>query len=259
MGKEKHYKEQLILFFFGELSAEKAGEIKAHLSVCSECREELNKFEKICQLMDKKSYVKPPSIYWNYYWKKLRPKLKEKKLSRWQNFILLLRQHRYPRWSMIVAASALLFIIGISLYWFYAVHRTPQSIETASPLISRQRGSPIPVTYVNRAANEYLDEVKPLLLEVANRQPATFLERGVDFSLEKELSQQLLLQNRLLRREVGSSFDPQFQSLLEDIELVLTDISNLQEKNDEPSINFIKDNIGDLPIKIDLFAAKLKK
>jgi len=259
MHKEKHYKGQLILFLFGELSTEKAGEIEAHLRLCSECREELKKYEKICQLMDKRSYIEPPSQYWNYYWQKLRPKLKEGKFSRWQNYILLFRQHRYPRWSIIAATSALLLIVGISVFWFFKARNITQSTETTLPLISQQKESPLTATYVNRAANEYLNEVKPLLLEVANRQPTPLVEWGLDFSLEKKLSQQLLLQNRLLRREAGSSFDPQLQSLFEDIELVLTDISNLQEKNDGPSIDFIKENIGDLPIKIDLFASKLKK
>jgi hypothetical protein len=258
MNKNKHYKDQLILLHFGELTPEEAEEVRAHLSTCPECRKEQKKLEKLCQLMDQRILMEPPSTFWNHYWNKLRPKLKAGAFARWRFFLPRLRQQRYPRWALVAATSAFLFIIGISWLWFAVIRENIKTTDENVAHIKQQQELSVPFAQVKRATVDYLYEVKPIVLQVANAQPNS-QGGGMDFSLEKEASQQLLLQNRLLRGAAGKRFDPQLQSLFEDIELFLIDVSNLEEDDSRSSIAFLKENMNDLSMKIDLVTTNLAR
>jgi hypothetical protein len=259
MSKDKHYKEQLILLHFGELSPEEAEKVKAHLLVCSECCKEQKKLEKLLQIMDQRAFMEPPSTFWNHYWNTLRAKLKEDKFTRWRLVLPRLRQQRYPRWTLIAATSAFIFIMGIAWLWFFVMRETTRTVDENVAHINQQQEFSMPFAQVKRATVDYLYEVKPILLEMANAQPSSSGERR-DFSLEKEASQQLLLQNRLLKEAAGNSLDPPVQSLLDDIELFLIDVSNLEEDDSEPNATFLKEkNMNDLSVRLDLVTAQLAR
>jgi hypothetical protein len=259
MSKDKHYKEQLILLHFGELSPREAEKVRAHLLVCSECRKEQKKLEKLLQIMDQRAFMEPPSTFWNHYWSTLRPKLKEGRFTRWRLFLPRLRQQRYPRWTLIAATSAFIFIMGIAWLWFFVIRETTRTVDENVAHINQQQEFSMPFAQVKRATVDYLYEVKPILLEMANAQPSSSGERR-DFSLEKEASQQLLLQNRLLREAAGNSLEPPVQSLLDDIELFLIDVSNLEEDDSEPNTTFLKENnMNDLSVRLDLVTAQLAR
>jgi hypothetical protein len=259
MSNDKHYKKQLILLHFGELSPKEAEKVKAHLLVCSECRKEQKKLEKLFQIMDQRAFMEPPSTFWNHYWNTLRAKLKEDKFSRWRLLLPRLRQQRYPRWALIAATSAFIFIIGFAWLWFSVIREPARTANENVAHINQQQEVSVPFAQVKRATVDYLYEVKPILIEVANAQTSSSGEKR-DFSLEKEASQKLLLQNRLLREAAGNSLNPPVQSLLDDIELFLIDVSNLEEDDSEPTITFLKENnMKDLSVKLDLVTAQLAR
>jgi putative zinc finger protein len=64
-----------------------------------------------------------------------------------------------------------------------------------------------------------------------------------DVSYEKQRAQQLVYQNMMLRREADSRGDVQVASLLESLEPILLDISNLPDKPNKDAVRVIRERV----------------
>ncbi|HKG61493.1 MAG TPA: zf-HC2 domain-containing protein [Pyrinomonadaceae bacterium] len=64
-----------------------------------------------------------------------------------------------------------------------------------------------------------------------------------EVAYERKRAQQLVLQNMMLRREADASGDVQLSSLLENLEPILIDISNLPDKPDKNAIRVIRERV----------------
>jgi negative regulator of sigma E activity len=64
-----------------------------------------------------------------------------------------------------------------------------------------------------------------------------------EVSYERKRAQQLVLQNMMLRREADAAGDVQVSSLLENLEPILIDISNLPDKPDKDAIRVIRQRV----------------
>jgi hypothetical protein len=70
-------------------------------------------------------------------------------------------------------------------------------------------------------------------------------ERGAaeEVGYERKRARQLVLQNMLLKREADAAGDVQISSLLENLEPILIDISNLPDKPDENTVRAIRERV----------------
>ena len=70
-------------------------------------------------------------------------------------------------------------------------------------------------------------------------------ERGAaeEVGYERKRAKQLVLQNMLLKREADAAGDVQISSLLENLEPILIDISNLPDKPDENTVRAIRERV----------------
>jgi len=66
---------------------------------------------------------------------------------------------------------------------------------------------------------------------------------AAEVSYERKRAQQLVLQNMMLRREADAAGDVQISSLLENLEPILIDISNLPDKPDQDAIRVIRQRV----------------
>jgi hypothetical protein len=64
-----------------------------------------------------------------------------------------------------------------------------------------------------------------------------------EVAYERKRAQQLVLQNMMLRREADAAGDVQISSLLENLEPILIDISNLPDKPDKDAIRVIRQRV----------------
>ena len=64
---------------------------------------------------------------------------------------------------------------------------------------------------------------------------------AAEVAYERKRAQQLVLQNMMLRREADASGDVQISSVLESLEPILIDISNLPDKPDKNAIRVIRE------------------
>ena len=66
---------------------------------------------------------------------------------------------------------------------------------------------------------------------------------AVEVSYERQRAQQLVYQNMMLRREADARGDVQVASLLESLEPILLDISNLPDKPDKDAVRVIRERV----------------
>src|SRR6185369_13336838 len=66
---------------------------------------------------------------------------------------------------------------------------------------------------------------------------------AAEVAYERKRAQQLVLQNMMLRREADAAGDVQVSSLLESLEPILIDISNLPDKPDKDAIRVIRQRV----------------
>jgi hypothetical protein len=66
---------------------------------------------------------------------------------------------------------------------------------------------------------------------------------AAEVAYERKRAQQLVLQNMMLRRQADASGDVQISSLLENLEPILIDISNLPDKPDKDAVRVIRERV----------------
>jgi hypothetical protein len=88
----------------------------------------------------------------------------------------------------------------------------------------------------------HFEKAETLLVAFRNvrlNEPGTTAE----VAYERKRAQQLVLQNMMLRREADVTGDVQISSLLESLEPILIDISNLPDKPDKDAVRVIRERV----------------
>ena len=68
-------------------------------------------------------------------------------------------------------------------------------------------------------------------------------DADVEVRYERKRAEQLIYQNMMLRREADAAGDVQIASLLDSLEPILLDISNLPDRPDESTVRVIRERV----------------
>jgi hypothetical protein len=223
--KCKKYEEKIILYLYGELDESDKAEVENHVKECPACLEDLEYTKKVFKLVDENK-EEIPEANWEKCWREIGTGTQVEP-RRQKSFLLV------PRWVYAAAALLVVFVLGalIGRHWLFS----PQG----SPLESG-----IPQGSMNLALNEYINELKPILIDYANY---TSPEKGGETILiDEKIVRSLLIQNLLLKDLVAKS-DPSLAPFLEDLDIILKELSNMQ-KGDELTPSMIKELIHEREI-----------
>lgn len=230
--KCKKYREQIILRHYGELSKIESNKLEEHLKLCPECAEELKSTYEVFSLMDKAEVEDIPQADWNKCWGGINTQI-QKPQHKSEPFSL------FPRWAPVAAVAVFVFALGIFLGRFW---QTEKTILDSPP--------PHSLNYLDKSLQEHFDNLKPLLIEYANYSPG--VTNGDQIVMDRKMVQGLLIQNFLLMKTLAKN-NPGSALLLEDIELVLREITNL-ESGDNFTQSLIKELIDqrDILFKMEI-------
>ncbi len=231
----KKYKDKIVLHLYGELDDKEAKKLADHLSRCADCAAELAYTEKVFHVLDETKTASVPEADWEKCWNTIdggiRGKEREKK-SFWLS---------PPRWAYASAALLAVFVAGFfigRLAFFQSPKKSPGLLEgTQSAMYP--------------SIQEHFESLKPVLLEYANY--TANAEDGT-ISIDKSIVRSLIIQNILLKRLIADQ-DPSTKEILEDIDLVLREISNL-EGDDAQTLSMIKDLIKERDILYEIEVSK---
>lgn len=222
--KCKKYKEKIVLYLYGELNDSDMAELESHVKECPDCLEDLEYTKKIFKIVEENKEV-APEANWEKCWREIGAGTQVQPRKQ-KSFLLV------PRWVYATAALLVVFVLGalIGRHWFFPSQKSP-----LEPGVSQ--GS------MNLALNEYIDEIKPILIEYANY---TTSEEEETIVIDKEFVRSLLIQNLLLKELIAKS-DPSLIPLLEDLDIILKELSNMR-KGDELTPSMIKELIHEREI-----------
>jgi hypothetical protein len=235
----KKYREQIVLYHYGDLSESERTELESHIGVCRECAHDFADTKEVLNLLNESKEEQVPEADWNKCWNTVSTdialkvkKPESKKLS------------LFPGWVYAGAGLILIFVLGIAIGRFWLSPGSQPALAEAG------RQSTVSPEYVQQSLSDHFETLKPLLVEYSNFKAEGNGKEPV--TMDRETLESLLIQNYLLKKIVAES-NPSAQQILDDLDLVLREIKN-QRSDDTMASALIKDLIQerDILFKMDV-------
>lgn len=238
--KCKETKDKILLYMYDELEESEKREFQNHLDACPHCQAEYNENRSLFKTLEGEE-KKELSPRWGYYWGNILSRIRPEKAGK-----------RFARpslkWGVTFAGFVLCLVVGFFM----------GRIFLKSPQMKMTNGVSNGENYHRVALGNYLEDMKPLMVDLANTDLSERQTNGGP--VEKEMIKSMLIQTRMLRRRLSDRDDPYLKTLLMDMELILMEIDNTVP-GDRSSIKLIQDLIKNkgIPIKIELLKHKTRK
>ena len=208
--KCKEAKNLIILELYGELEESEMARLHDHLEQCRNCSGESALTKKVFAVLDGYEPAAEPSADWDKAWDRVqagiagppaRPSLKG--AAGW-------------RWAFAGTGFVLVLVAGIFI-GRYALPPSPEPIGASAAVVE-----PAP-NGIRPAFAAHLEDLKPILLDYAHYVPGE--KSGEKVPVDEDILRGLVLQNILLKRKLAEK-DPAAADLLDDLDLVLKEITN---------------------------------
>jgi hypothetical protein len=213
--------------------------LENHIKTCPGCA------RTFAEIKDTYSFIgsggdEVPTPDWDTSWRIIRKQVMEKTTAQKSPSFGFNRGYK---WGLSAVAALIIFLVGIFVGKFLTV--TPGESTTGKE----------DITYKLQAAlKEHIENIKPVILQYANYNRAAEIQESIP--IDREIAAKFLTKNRLLQGQLGDEKNKYLLQLLEELDMILTEISNLT--TDEPeNLLLIKELIkmkGTL-LKIELIHA----
>jgi hypothetical protein len=195
--------DDLVLHYYGEMSDAAEARACAHLDECVECRENLQRLQRVMAALDSVPVPEPDAFFEQRTWARLEPSMTEAPRAR-----MWVLPWRAVAWG---AAAALVIIAAFVAGQFTSQPTGPiQTTATADPVGDR-------VLLVD--LSDHLDRTETALVEFVSGTD------GRDIAAGRARVEDLVAANRLYRRTAVISGDQAVADVLDELERVLIEIA----------------------------------
>jgi hypothetical protein len=201
--------DELVLHYYGEMSAPDEARTATHLGGCANCHDNYRRLQRILAAVDETAFAVPelPANFERTVWARLEPNLRRDR--EWFAWFVL--SPARVAW----AAAVLVLVAGA----FFAGRLFPQRGPDA-PALASVSAAQIRDRILLIDLGDHLDRSQMVLLELVNGDVD-----GGTFSSERNRAEQLLAANRLYRQTASTSGDESIAQVLDDLELLLVDLA----------------------------------
>jgi hypothetical protein len=206
--KCKEAKNLIILELYGELKEVEKARLHGHLEQCRDCSGESALTKKVFAVLDGYQPAAEPSTDWDKTWDRVQAGIIGPPARR--------RPERAAGWRWAFAGTALVLVAGIFI-GRYVLAPSPETAATVAAAVA-----PAP-NGIRPAFAAHLEDLKPILLDYAHYVPGE--KNGQKILVDEDVLRGLVLQNILLQRKLAEK-DPAAADLLDDLDLVLKEITN---------------------------------
>ena len=226
-------KNKIIDYLYGELPQEDVNDFESHLNKCPACSDNLNQLIRTKNLVSNRIRPLPDKESLKNYHQNLTEIYQgDSLLSRFMQNIVI-----KPPIAVRLAEITVVLIVGIFIGTYFNNTGVPQ-----------QKKSEYRVN--TRFLKNYLFETELLLLEASNMDSEQNLKQILNDNNCK-----ILLQKTLLLKEQAEKFNKtRLINLLNQLELVLLELSNFEESTIKEELDFVKNNIKDWRLFVELRA-----
>jgi len=187
-----------------------------------DCLEYFEKVKMTLKITEKFTIPDPGKKYWDSYWANIEKQLEQVNV-----------QKTLP-WSALLRVAA---ILCAGIFIGYLIFGQPDVPSEISDMDKKD----IHMASLNKKTANVLEESKVLLLGIVNMDTPSDGSQKIDFSFQKKISHDLLLQTADLKKQLRKVKNRRMVSLLDDLELILMQIANLEEEFDLPAIEMVKE------------------
>lgn len=240
--------EILILYLENELSEQERQEVEERLRTDPALAAELDELQQSLDLIGESLPDEPDAQYWRSFYSRIQPQLH--KTSLWSKIIDLFRNNAGVQFAGLATSLAMIFVV-VSLFLaqtYFHTEPIPAVTET-TVTIKRTQG------VLEHIVSTHLERSRLLLQEMVNVDVEEEQEDLVQLiNGTRERGEQLLSDNRTYRIAAEKQNDQELVQLLDDLELVLVEISNLDPDAAEYAVPTVKRIIRtkNLLIKIEI-------
>jgi anti-sigma factor RsiW len=203
--------DDLVLHYYGEMTAPEEEAAAGHLEHCPSCRTAFARLQRVLGAVDETTLapVEVPDGFERTVWARLEPALRAE------------RRGTFP-WLMLspaplALAATVAMLVGAA---FFAGRSLPHSVPApaAPPGLAAER---VRERILLIDLGEHLDRSQAVLVELVSADP----DGSIDISVERERAEQLVAANRLYRVTAAATGNTAVSALLDDLERVLVDVA----------------------------------
>ena len=201
--------DELVLYYYGEMSEAAETRAVAHLEECPACRDNLQRLQRVMAAIDSAPVPEPDAFFEQRTWAAVKPEI----LRSAGDTAVTARRSNIP-WRAIAwgAAAALVVIAAFVAGRFYPAPPSPVQTASSQPEPVRER-----VLLVD--LGDHLDRSETALVEFVSGTD------GRDVALARGRMEDLVAANRLYRRTAVMSGDQGVADVLDELERVLIEIA----------------------------------
>ena len=237
----KNYERLFEKALYNELTQTEEKIFMEHINSCSSCKVKFQELKETLDELKKYKRAEPDEDFMNSFWKTLQPKLAAKEGAHenpWSNLFNFLRADF--KWKYQLAGAIAILVIGLFIGKYFLAERggnnqvvTPGKNELA---VSEAKA--------NLEAAKYIEKSKILLLGIVNFDPSKDDAETINLPHIKNISKQLADDAPALKSDLKEPSQQQLKRLVSNLQLILLQIANLEEKNNLDGIELIKEGVN---------------
>lgn len=234
-------KRLMVDALYHELNSRQQKSFDRHLASCKTCASEYQQLSWTLKVMDRREMPVIKPDYWQDYWARLSERLPEKSprvfWPDWRSWFPTIPLTGRPALIPLVAAL-LLVATGIFIGRTTLLQRPELGVPVQATVFD-----PSLIAEFNELASSYLERSKMMLMGLDNFDPRLDDPAALNISRHRDLSQELLLQGRMLRDHQVAVADPRLQILIDEIERVLLQVANSGEQDPMWTVRMAQEGI----------------
>jgi hypothetical protein len=232
-----HVRDILFDYLSGELPKEETASLEEHLSHCAGCREDLRILREAIDILPGAGTL-PSEERDEQFWMSFPARVEERirggrrtRTSRIADAADRITSFLHFNGTPLVAGSGALALIALAVLLFRPapLPEHPASAEAYAPITTERDEVKL---------HNYLKKSRVLLIGVSNIR--TGGESPIDLSVERRESRKLVHEARDLNRHV---LDARSAKLVGDLEKILIELANSDERHDIPDVEIIRSGI----------------
>lgn len=240
--------DELVLHYYGELTAAEESRASEHLSACRACHDNLRHLQRVLAVVDESALAGPelPEHFERTVWARLEPNLRPARRS-WTSWLLT------PA-PLGLAAAVVVLVVGA----FFAGRALSPAPAPADPAAATAAAmEQIRERILLSDLGEHLDRSQMALVELVSSEA----DGAADFSSERSRAEQLVADSRLYRQTAEATGDVALSELLDEIERVLTEVAASPESGSSRDLADVRRRIEsrDLLFKVRVVSSEIRE